>query len=79
MDFIITSDPFVIIVYSLQDFLIYYNWNSDEQWLIYGKCILKGNCIEGAVNPDTRPREERLDCPIRPEFKGCCDLRGVYL
>lgn len=69
-----TCDPTVIIVYQETDLIIYYQIETEESWIIYGKCTDKGYCYEGAVNP-----KPELDCPVRPEFKDCCDLRGVYL
>ena len=75
----LTQDPYVIIIHRGEQHLIYYNVETDEQWLVYGNCTLKGYCIEGAVNPDLRPYVERLDIPVRPDFRGCCDLRGEYL
>jgi hypothetical protein len=80
VSFELTCDPTVIIVYRQPHFLIYYSIPSDEQWIIYGDCTHNGSCIDGAINPDTRPYSERLDVPVRPELK-CkgCDLRGLYL
>ena len=74
MEFILTCDPTVIIVYQDIDLIIYYQYTTEQSWLIYGKCIDVGNCYEGAQNP-----KPELDCPVKPEFEGCCDLRGIYL
>jgi len=69
-----TCDPTLIIVYREKDLIIYYNVINDEQWIIYGCCKQLGYCYEGAVN-----EKPELDCPVRPDFEGCCDLRGEYL
>ena len=80
MSFEITADKTVIIVYQEKDFIIYYSIPMEQSWIIYGNCSYNGSCIDGAINPDLRKREERLDCPVRPEIE-CegCPLRGVYL
>ena len=82
--FELTQDPNCVIVYRQEHFVIYYDLQSNEEWIIYGDCTHNGSCIDGAINPDLRPYNERLDCPCRPESNGyvdCqgCDLRGVYL
>jgi hypothetical protein len=75
-----TCDPTCIIVYQQEHFIIYYSIPSNETWIIYGDCSHNGSCIDGAINPDLRPREERLDCPVRPDID-CegCPIRGLYL
>ena len=80
MEFLFTSDPTVIIVYQGLSFVIYYNIETNESWVIYGDCTHNGSCVEGAVNPDLRPYNERLDCPVRPDIE-CegCNLKGEYL
>jgi hypothetical protein len=80
VEFFLTQDPTVIIVYQQSNIVIYFQLNSLESWIIYGTCSHNGSCIDGAINPDLRPVEERLDCPVRPDIdcKGC-DLRGEYL
>lgn len=76
----LTQDPTCIIVYKGQGFIIYYSLPSDEQWIIYGNCSHNGTCVDGAINPDLRPVEQRLDCPVRPEIECVgCPLRGVYI
>ena len=81
MDFIFTADPYTIIVYQTEDIVIYYATLSAESWVIYGKCSLVSDCIIGAVNPDLRPYNQRLDIPTRPyepNKGGNCMLRGEY-
>ena len=82
MDFLYTQDPYIIIIYQSLEFLIYYNWSNNNQWVITGVCNLCGKCIEGAVDPDTRPYSDRLDIPISvdmpSEFKEC-SLRGIEI
>lgn len=79
MEFLLTCDPNVIIEYKEEDFLFYWQIEGDR-WVIVGRCTHNGSCIDGAINPDLRPYNERLDCPVRPDIdcKGC-PLRGVYL
>ena len=76
-----TQDPTCIIVYHEDNFIIYYNIETQESWIIYGKCSLCGNCIIGAIDPDLRPYDQRGDIPVRPEISKTkdCTLRGVYL
>lgn len=50
-----------------------------KQWVIWGECSLCGACLEGAINPDLRPRSQRKDIPMRPPIKLIeCSLRGIY-
>lgn len=79
MSFEITADKTVIIIYQEQDFIIYYSVPMEQSWIIYGNCSHNGSCVIGEVNPDLRPREQRLDNPVRPEIE-CegCPLRGIY-
>lgn len=78
--FLFTQDPTCIIIHREKDFLIYYQLETEESWIIWGCCSQHGTCIDGSINSDNRPYEERLDCPVRPEID-CdgCDLRGEYL
>lgn len=82
MEFLFTQDPYIIIIFSQDNIIIYYNWLDDKQWVITGQCNQCGKCIEGAVNPDTRPYNERLDIPITAdmptEFEEC-SLRGFEI
>lgn len=80
MDFEITCDPTCIIIHRDTDLVIYYQIETQESWLIYGKCSHNGSCIDGAINPDLRNSSERLDCPVRPEID-CkdCSISGIYL
>jgi hypothetical protein len=77
-----TQDADVIIEHKDDEtpFLIYSN-NNNERWIITGVCNQCGKCIEGSNNPDLRPREDRLDIPVRPEITKIkeCSLRGIYL
>jgi len=45
-----------------------------RRWEVHGICDQRGNCWEGAVGskPD-------LDCPVTPEFHGCCPFTYVEL
>lgn len=75
-----TEDPYLIIVGKEENFIIYYNWVTDEQWVIWGKCNYCGECIEGAVNLPCE--SDRMDIPVRPEISQkmqTCVLRGAYL
>ena len=69
-----TCDPTCIIIYKEPHFIIYYQLATEESWVIYGDCTGDGTCYEGAQNP-----KPELDCPVRPEIKCTCSLRGVYL
>ena len=73
MDFLFTQDPTLIIIFQQSNLVIYLQVESIESWMIYGECSHNGSCIDGAVNPDLRPYDQRLDCPIRPEIEceGC--------
>jgi hypothetical protein len=82
VEFFLTQDPSLIIIYEKDNIVIYFNTWSDESWLIYGECNFCGACIQGAVSPDLRKRYERLDIPVRPEISTKtkeCVLRGEYL
>lgn len=72
--FLFTCDQTVIIVHKEEHFIIYYQIPTEKSWLIYGDCTDKGYCYEGVSSP-----KPELDCPVTPEFEGCCDLRGEYL
>ena len=75
MEYEITCDPTCIITHRGLEFLIYYQIETQESWIIYGICTQKGSCMDGALN-----EKPVLDCPVRPEIE-CdgCNLRGVYL
>lgn len=76
----LTQDPFVIIQYRGEDFVIYQNVVSDICWIIWGKCTENGDCVVGAVYPDCRPSTERPDIPVTPDIEcNGCPLRGEWL
>ncbi len=73
MDLIATCDPYVWIEEQYVGYVRYRN-NDGRRWEVHGICDQRGNCWEGAVSP-----KPELDCPVTPEFKGCCPFTFVEL
>lgn len=73
----LTQDITAIIVYRGDSFIIYYNFESYESWIIFGTCNRCGKCLPDGWLED----EHRLDIPVRPEINEIkqCSLSGVYL
>lgn len=45
-----------------------------RRWEVHGVCDRRGDCWVGAVGP-----APTLDCPVTPEFRGCCPFTYVEL
>lgn len=72
MDDVPTHDPHVVI--EAEGLLgdgrpcVQYRRTSDgRRWRVIGRCVGLGHCWEGAAGPPPA-----LDCPVTPEFAGCC-------
>ena len=61
-----TCDSTVWIEEIYTGYVRYVNING-RRWEVHGICDLRGNCWQGAANP-----KPELDCPVTPEFTGCC-------
>ena len=72
--FIQTCDPYVWIEEQREGYVRYVRTTDGRRWEVYGVCDQRGDCWEGAVG--ARPT---LDCPVTPEFKGCCPFTFVEL
>jgi len=72
-----TADPDLIIIFRISQLVIYFNYASNESWIIFGICNRCGKCLPENWLEDTH----RLDIPVRPEIKKIkqCSLDGVYL
>lgn len=68
-----TCDPFVWIEEKSQGYVRYVNLEG-RRWEVHGVCDQRGDCWEGAVGP-----APELDCPVTPEFTGCCPFTYVEL
>lgn len=69
-----TCDKDVIIEEQHEGYWRYRNITSGRRWEVYGVCDQRGYCWQGAVGP-----KPKLDCPVTPEFKGCCVFKFVEL
>jgi hypothetical protein len=72
-----------------------YRNKDGRRWEVHGICQHLGYCLVGAILPDgTEIRDvdhlnelraweilnpDKLDCPITPEFDGCCSFTYVEL
>ncbi len=78
MTFEATCDPDVVIEsrgeVNGQPWIRYRNTATGRRWEVHGRCIGLGFCWEGAVGP-----APELDCPVTPEFEGCCPFVFVEL
>lgn len=72
-DLIPTCDPHVFIEDMRVGYFRYRNLDG-RRWEVHGVCDRRGNCWQGAQNP-----APELDCPVTPEFKGCCPFTFVEL
>lgn len=72
-DLIPTCDPHVFIEDMRVGYFRYRNLEG-RRWEVHGVCDRRGNCWQGAQNP-----APELDCPVTPEFKGCCPFTFVEL
>lgn len=68
-----TCDPFVWIEERGEGFVRYRN-AAGRRWEVHGTCDKRGDCWQGAVGP-----APTLDCPVTPEFTGCCPFTYVEL
>ena len=86
---IATSDPFVMIE-AQEPGYVRYRRADGRRWEVFGTCDKRGDCLVGAViDGETvetieRARELALayngpDCPVTPEFSGCCPFIYVEL
>lgn len=69
-----TCDPYVLIEEQYDGYVRYLRITDGRRWEVIGVCTQTGNCWQGAANP-----KPELDCPITPEFKGCCPFTFVEL
>lgn len=74
MSLTLTCDPYVFIEAKSGNYVRYRNVLTGRRWEVYGVCDKRGNCWEGAIGP-----APELDCPVTPEFKGCCPFEFVEL
>jgi hypothetical protein len=84
-----TSDPDVLIEAQGPGW-VRYRQRDGRRWETHGVCDKRGNCLVGAVIEDEavifidRARElavdyAGLDCPVTPDFTGCCPFTFVQL
>lgn len=89
MDLQPTSDPFVWIEEQGVGWVRYRN-GAGRRWEVHGTCDRRGDCLVGAViegesvTTIDRARElaaayTGLDCPVTPEFSGCCPFTYIEL
>jgi hypothetical protein len=69
-----TCDPFVLIEEQREGYVRYVRTTDGRRWEVHGVCDRRGDCWEGAVGP-----APELDCPVTPEFRGCCPFTYVEL
>lgn len=68
-----TCDPHVFIEEQRVGYVRYRNGDG-RRWEVHGVCDKRGHCWEGAAGP-----APELDCPVTPEFTGCCPFTFVEL
>ena len=84
-----TCDPDVTIVASGPAMVRYRS--EGREWTVRGLCDQRGDCVIGSVVHGHQVRDRadylalfellgdrlgfRLDCPVTPTFKGCCEFR----
>jgi len=73
MTFIPTCDWFVLAE-ELRDGYARYRNRAGRRWEVLGRCDGRGDCWAG----DASPHPDR-DCPVTPEFSGCCPFTFVEL
>jgi len=82
MSLIQTCDPYVWIEEQRAGYVRYRmvsesnnpDATTTRRWEVYGTCDNRGLCWQGAVGP-----KPTLDCPVTPEFNGCCPFTFVEL
>ena len=95
MELIATSDPTVFIEEQRVGYIRYQNIITRRRWEVWGTCDARANCWVGAVLEDGTLIEtleeahafvaaynnqpNKLDCPVTPEFNGCCPFTFVEL
>lgn len=88
-----TSDPFIFIEEIYTGYVRYQRISDGRRWEVIGICDKRANCLVGAnidgkiIATIEEARQlaldyDGLDCPVTPEFKGCCpftynELSGV--
>lgn len=90
-----TQDPHVVIEARGYAMIRYRNRLTGRRWEVHGTCDNRGDCVIGSwvhgelVRDHTHLADLRvrygprlgfdLDCPVTPEFSGCCEFRFVEL
>ena len=85
-----TVDPNVGIEDIREGYVRYRRITDGRRWEVHGVCDKRGHCLVGAningehVSTIERARELAAayagpDCPVTPEFKGCCPFTFVEL
>lgn len=85
-----TCDPHVLIEECRVAYVRYRNTVSGRRWEVHGTCDRRGDCMVGGVVDGKvieTLQEARtaalaytgLDCPVTPEFRGCCAFTFVEL
>lgn len=69
-----TCDPFVLIEEQREGYVRYVRTTDGRRWEVHGTCDRRGHCWQGASGP-----APTLDCPVTPEFQGCCPFTYVEL
>jgi len=72
--FIKTCDPMCVIEEQREGYVRYRSLENGRRWEVIGICDQRGDCWKGAVG-----QKPELDCPVTPEFKGCCPFTFVEL
>ena len=81
-----TQDPDVVIEARDPGFVRYRNTVTGRRWEVHGRCTGVARCIVGAVVDGKEVKTLKqaraiwkrgffLDCPVTPEFSGCCPFR----
>lgn len=84
-----TCDPAVFIEEQRPGY-VRYQRTDGRRWEVWGTCDKRGDCLVGAsINGEEVTTIERarelaaaytgLDCPVTPEFEGCCPFTFVEL
>jgi hypothetical protein len=85
-----TCDPGVVIV-NQGPGMVRYRAADGKEWTVHGICDQRGWCVVGAIVHGWQVRDIadyrglfdllgdrlgfRLDCPVAPSAKGCCEFR----
>lgn len=85
-----TGDPHIFIEDEQPGYVRYRHVVTGRRWEVNGECTGVATCIVGATLPSgeyvetierarrvwRELREQRVpDCPVTPEFEGCCDFQ----